>query len=112
MGINIDQIIEINKKHGGCLLNKSNLEFDIERANEEKNIWRSNAYLVRGIVSGHCFLDGCKSTAMEVITDRFAEHKIGCDKSKLVRGILKIARGEIQDINKIEKGLRKWCYKL
>jgi hypothetical protein len=112
MEINENSIIELNKKYGGSLLNKSNLEFDLDKARNEKNIYKSNAYILRGIVSGHCFIDGCKSTAIKVITDRFAKERIGCDKTKLANGVIRIAKGEIRDITKIEKGLRKWCMKL
>ena len=112
MEININEIIELNKKYGGSILNRSNLEFDLSKAREEKNIYRSNAYILRGIVSGHSFLDGCKSTAIKVITTRFAKENIGCDKNKLVNGVLRIAKGELRSISKIERGLRKWSMKL
>ena len=113
MELNEKAITELNKKYGGTLLNKSNLQFDLEQAKQERrNIYRSNAYILRGIVSGHSFSDGCKSTAIKVITDRFAKERIGCDKTKLANGVLRIAKGEITDVNKIERGLRKWCLRL
>jgi prophage maintenance system killer protein len=108
----IDYIIEINKIYGGSLLNKSNLEFDLEQANNEKNIFKSNAYLIRGIVTGHSFLDGCKSTALHITIERFEKNNIKCDEKKFARGLVNIAKNKVSDINKIEKALRKWCKKI
>lgn len=106
--INKDKIIRINKKYGGCPLNINNLDFDLDMANHENNIYKSNAYLVRGIVCGHSFLDGCKSTAMEIITRRFAKNKIHCNEKKTTLGLIKIAKTK-PSIKQIEMRLRKWC---
>jgi prophage maintenance system killer protein len=112
MEIDINKLIEINKKHGGSLLNKSNLEFDIEQANNQKNIFRSNAHLIRGIVCGHSFLDGCKSTALEITITRFEEHHMICNEKQFAKGLVNIAKNKIDNINKIEKMLRKWFKKI
>lgn len=108
ISMEIQDIIKINKKYGGNLTNKNNLDFDLDRANKEENIYKSNAYLIRGIVAGHSFSDGCKRTAIEVIVKRFAEKGISCNENKVVRGMVEIAKG-VNDINKIERRLRKWC---
>jgi prophage maintenance system killer protein len=51
----------------GTPINLSNLEFDLELANNEKNIFRKNAHLLRGIIGGHPFLNGSKRTAVTVV---------------------------------------------
>lgn len=107
--IEINDIIEKNKKYGGSLMNRSNLEFDIDKANNEKNPFRSNAHIIRGIVSGHCFFDGCKSTAIDLVINRMKQEGIKCNERKMVLGLVNIAKNQIGDVHKIEKRLRKWC---
>ena len=109
--VKIAEIIRINKKFGGALLNKDNLEFDIQMANEEKNIFKSNAYIIRGIIVSHSFLDGNKRTALEVISKRFSKEGVKCDEEKLLKGIINIAKDNISDVDKISKRIRKWCIK-
>lgn len=103
-----EKIIKINKKYGGCPLNISNLDFDLDMANHEKNIYKKNAYLIRGIVCGHSFSDGCKSTAMDITVKNFTKENIKYNKKKMVRGLVKIAESK-PTIKQIESKLRKWC---
>lgn len=110
MEITKEEIIAINKKYEGCPLNIHNLDFDFDMAKHEKNIYRSNAHLVRGIVCGHSFMDGCKSTAIEVITNRFDKHNIKCDEKKLPAFMIKTAMNKYS-IKRIENSLRKICKK-
>jgi prophage maintenance system killer protein len=109
MVINTNKIIKINRRYGGSLINRSNLDFDVRQANQTKNIYKSNAYIVRGIVVGHSFLDGNKRTAINVITNRFKNQNISCDKKALTRGIVNIAKNNVSNVNHIERRLRKWC---
>ena len=109
--INKKKIIAMNRKFGGALINKSNLDFAIDSANREKNIYRSNAKLLRGIVSGHPFLEGNKRTAIATISKRFAFEDIKCNKRAMTKGVVNIAKKNVTNINKIEKRLRKWCTK-
>lgn len=110
MELDIDKIIKLNEKFGGALINKNNLDSAIDKAKREKNIYRSNAHLVRGIIIGHPFLDGNKRTTVEIITRRFAKHNIKCNEKQLVRGLVNIAR-QNTNVNKISRRLRKWCKK-
>ncbi len=112
MKIDINKVIKKNKKFGGSLINRGNLEFAIDKANKEKNIFKSNAHLVRGIIINHPFLDGNKRTTIDLITRRFAKQNIKCDSKALPRGIVNIAKQNIWDINKISNRLRKWCKKI
>lgn len=109
--VSINKIIKLNKKFGGSLLNRSNLEFDISKANKEKNIYKSNAYIIRAMTSGHSFLNGNKRTALTIIGRRFSREKIKCDKEKLTKGLVDITAKRINSINKIERKLRQWCKK-
>lgn len=110
MEITKEEIIKINEKYDGSPLNIHNLEFDLDMANKEKNIYTSNAHIIRGIICGHSFLDGCKSTALEITIKRFYKNNIKCDEKKLSKFFLKIAINNYS-IEKIEKGLRKICKK-
>lgn len=110
--IKIQDLIRKNKEFGGCLINKSNLEYAIEKSNKEKEIYKSNAYLVRGIIVNHPFLDGNKRTTSDIIMRRFEKEGIRCDEKQLVKGIVNIAKKNIGDINKISNRLRKWCKKI
>ena len=109
--VNSKNIIEINKKHGGFVLNRSNLDFAVDMANKEKNIYRKNAYLIRGIVQGHAFFDGNKSTASEVVLKDFMKEKIKCNKRMFEKGIINLAKEKNTPIIKIERRLRRWCPK-
>lgn len=109
--INRKKLIERNKRFGGALINKSNLDFAIESADREKNIYKSNAKLLRGIVAGHPFLDGNKRTTIVTIGKRFAAEDIRCNKKAMAKGIVNIAKKRETNVNKIEKRLRKWCKK-
>ena len=109
--IHIDKIIKINKKHGGNLINKSQLDFAIDKANREEDIYKSNAYLLRAIVVDHPFLDGNKKTATEVILERFSKNKIKCNEKEFSRGIVNIAKSNETSIEKISRRLKLWCPK-
>jgi len=109
--INKKKLISRNKRFGGALINKSNLDFAIDSANQEKNIYRSNAKLLRGIVSGHPFLDGNKRTTIATLTERFKNENIKCDRKAMTKGVVNIAKNRVVNINKIEKRLRRWCKK-
>jgi prophage maintenance system killer protein len=106
--LNVKNIIRQNRKFGGSLLNKSNLEYDIEKANKEKNIYRSNAYVVRAMASGHSFLDGNKRTAAEILVRRSGKEGIKFDSKKVSKGMVDIAKKNISNINEIEKQIKKW----
>lgn len=109
--IEVEQIVAINKLFKGQVLNLSNLEFDVHLAKEAKNIYRINAHLVRGIVTGHPFSDGNKRTAAYVVLMNFREAGMKCQRRSLARGIVSIARNHVHQINIIERRLRKWCTK-
>jgi prophage maintenance system killer protein len=108
--LKVDKIIELNKKFGGSVLEKGNLDFDIDQANHEKNIYKSNAYVIRAMTQGHAFFDGNKRTALTIIARRFSKEGIKCNKEKLANGLVLFAKKKIS-INKIERNLKRWCKK-
>ena len=105
------EIIKINKELGGKLVRPSSLDFACDKIKAEKNIYRQNAYLLRAIVVDHPFDDMNKSTATIIVTRNFRKHKIKCKEKPFLKGIRNIAKNNITDLNKIERGLRKWCLK-
>lgn len=106
------EVIELNKQFGGALINESALEFTVEMANRQENIYLSNAHVTRGIILNHPFLDGNKRTAATIIVRRFADEEIVCNEEKLVRCVVSIAKNNIHSIIKIVQKLRKCCKKI
>jgi prophage maintenance system killer protein len=105
------EIIKVNKELGGTLVRKNSLSWACDKIKSEKSIYRKNAYLIRAIVVDHPFSDMNKSTATIITIRNFMKKKISCNEESLLRGVRNIAKNNIIDINKIEKGLRKWCQK-
>ncbi len=103
------EIIKINKELGGSLSRASSLDFACDM--KTKNIYKKNACLVRAITVDHPFTDFNKSTATITTLRSFNRKGIKCNEDKLIRGILNIAKTNETDLNKIERGLRKWCPK-
>jgi len=101
------EIVKINKELGGKLSRPSSLDFACDM--KTKNIYRRNACLIRAIAVDHPFTDFNKSTATITALRSFNRNKIKCNEDKLTRGVLNIAKNNITDLNKIERGLRKWC---
>ena len=100
------EIVKINEELGGSLSRPSSLDFACEFKN--KNIYKRTAYLIRAIVVDHPFTDFNKSTATILTIRSFGREGIKGDEDKLIRGILNIAKNNITDLNRIERGIRKW----
>jgi len=111
MCMEIKEIIEINRNLGGSPLKLSNLEFDLDKANEESSPYRKCAFLIRGIVVGHSFVDFNKSTATTICLNILHKESILCKEESFTKLIIKIAKESISDINKIEVMLRRCCLK-
>jgi len=105
MGITRDELIGINSSLGGNLVRSNSLDYAIDRANHTKNRFNACAFLIRAIVVDHPFSDGNKRTAVYVCQDELGDP----GDTKLTKFVLKIARGNIHNINAIEKRLRR-CY--
>jgi prophage maintenance system killer protein len=101
------EIIKINEQLGGYLSRPSSLDFACDL--ETKNVYKKNACLIRAIAVDHPFTDFNKSTATLVTLRNFKERSIKCNEDKLIKGVTKIAKKNITNLNKIEGMLRKWC---
>jgi death-on-curing family protein len=105
----LEEIIEINKRlgEGGILVNKSNLEFIIDKAKNVKGIVRKATTFLYDIIRLHPFLDGNKRTSfhtmlyfLELNGVRF---KYGHeDESKIEKLLNRIAR-RIEKREEVEK---------
>lgn len=105
--VNANQLIRTNKVFGGSLKSKNSLDYGVERANEEKNVYRKLSYIVRSMTSDHAFWDGNKRTAIVSVLSEFEDEGIKCDERKLTVLMVKLAKENTSDINKIEKELRR-----
>ena len=105
---NIKDIIRMNQEIGedGLLLNRSVLEFALDRINKEKSWLRQSAFIIRAIICDHAFHEGNKRTAYIFIAAMFEMHNYEYDGATLVRSIHAISRENIVDITRIERLLQ------
>lgn len=108
------EIVEINKKIGGGVINKSSLEFLIAKIESKyrdkdykKQIAKISAILWMDIIQKHVFLDGNKRTATEAVMLFLEKNNFMLETTTAgkVYVSLKIANNEI----KYEE-LVKWIY--
>jgi death-on-curing family protein len=102
------QIRTINEKYGGGLRSDAEIETALVLG-KGKSVHRKIAYLWRSILVGHPFTDGNKRTALIVALTILEACKIRLDEKKkenMVAEIAKIARENIEDINRIERLVR------
>ncbi|MGC9059307.1 MAG: type II toxin-antitoxin system death-on-curing family toxin [Candidatus Aenigmatarchaeota archaeon] len=112
----LEEIVEINKRlgEGGVLVNKSNLEFILEKAKIVKGVIRKATIFLYDIIKLHPFLDGNKRTAFHTMLYFLElnkkEFKYGHkDESKIEKLLNRIARGieKREDVEKwIERGIK------
>ena len=107
MKMNKDKIIRTNKIFGGNVFNESNLDYEIDIANKQKNIHRSLAHVTRAMTSGHAFSDGNKRTALVVVKSELTDRGIKVDNKKLARSLVKLADSRESRINIIERRIRR-----
>lgn len=96
-----------NRVFGGRLVNKSNLDFEVEMAKMQKNCFRRCAHFTRAMTAGHAFSDGNKRTAIVAITSEFQKAGIKADKKKLVKTMINLSKTGEGSILKIERKLRR-----
>jgi death-on-curing family protein len=102
-----EKIIATNRAYGGHEFPHNSLDYSIERANEERNFYKKLAHLVRSMTSNHSFTDGNKRTAMTIVLTEFQEEGIKCDKNRLVKTLVELAKTGEGDISIIERRLRR-----
>jgi len=105
--MNKEELIKINKEFGGHITRASSLEFALSIQKHKKyKGYKKLAYLWRAILIDHPFTDGNKRTALWAALKFAEENKKKPDTKSLVKLIIKIAKKNIHDINKIERRLR------
>jgi death-on-curing family protein len=102
-----EQIIRTNAVYGGSKRFSDNLEYSVDKANNEKNFYRKLAYIVRSLTSEHPFTDGNKRTAITIVLTEFEEEGISVNEKMLVKTIVNLAKTNEGNINKIERKLRR-----
>ena len=105
---NLKDIIRMNQDIGenGVLLNKSGLDFALDRINKEKSWLRQSALIIRAIISDHAFHDGNKRTAFIFFTIMCELHHYEYNPNILVKSIHSISKKNIVNIGKIERLLK------
>jgi len=96
------KVININRKLGGVLLNKSSLEFAEEIEKSTRSTYRKSAIWIRAIVIDHPFSDFNKRTAL-IVFSSFVEVK---DQIRVASALIRIAKRGIADLDKIEEVIR------
>lgn len=107
----ISRLIDINRRFGGSLINRGNLEYSTSRMKQTQSIYSRNAHLLRDIISGHPFSNGNKRTATEYVVSDFSRYGYDCDREKFVRGMVRVAKTGVTDVRVIERKLRRWFTK-
>jgi prophage maintenance system killer protein len=104
---NLKDIIRMNQEIGeeGMVVNKSALEYALDRIHREKSWIRQSAMLIRSIVCDHAFHEGNKRTAFILFTSMSELNKWDYDPARLAKTIHDISRKNIVDIGKIERML-------
>jgi len=104
-GLKLEDIAKINKRLGGTLRDAASLDFALH-AGEGKRDIRRLALIWRAILTDHPFDDGNKRTA-ELVTRKYARSKgLRVDTPRLVREILDVSRGNITNLDKIERRIK------
>jgi len=104
-GLNVEDVVRMNKAIGGTLLNKNSLEFAIA-SGKEKSDRRKLALLWRAILIDHPFSDANKRT-VEIMTRHYARLKnYKIDTERLVKEIVTAADENISDLKNIERRIK------
>lgn len=102
--LNKKDIISLNQQFAtGKIANGSSLDFALEQSKRSPNWFKNMCLLARNILLDHIFEDGNKRTATAVIMTYLdlKEYHYHSDKIGLI--ILKITKGNITNINTIER---------
>jgi len=107
MKIDKEDLLRINAGFGGSLRNDASIDFAIEKQRDARlGDYKKLAYLWRAILVDHPFSDGNKRTAVFLAFNFAEECNKQANRDLLVHHALSIAKGNIADINIIERRLR------
>ena len=102
MKITANDLIEINKEFGGHLRSDSSIRFAESNCKNIKSKYKNAAIWIRAIIIDHPFTDANKRTALFVLIKLI---KIK-DEDKITRAIIRIAKENISDLDKIVEVLQ------
>ena len=95
-------IIALNQQFSnGKMLNSSNLDFVLNQTRRSPHWYKTMCLLTRSIALDHIFEDGNKRTAMAVIIAYLDWQNYNYNPDSISKVVLKIAKSNIKDINKI-----------
>jgi death-on-curing family protein len=103
-----EQIRSINKRYGGDLRSDAEIETSLTMG-KGRSLYRKIAYLWRAILVGHPFTDGNKRTALMVAVIMLEKSSIELEdrlKENMTSEIIRIAKDNITDIQRIERLVR------
>ena len=108
ISLNKKDLIGINQQIGsnGKLHNEDSIDFAFSIVKRGRSWLYELSYIVRSLLVDHCFEDGNKRTAIVVIMTYFENNDLDYDKDKLINKVLKIAKKNISDINKIMRMIK------
>ena len=102
-----EDIINLNKKIGGNLTRNGSLEFAISmQKNKRIGEYKKLAHLWRAILVDHPFSDGNKRSAVLIAIEFANQNNKKYDEEKLVKIAIKVSKGNIIDVSKIERKLK------
>jgi len=101
------RLINANIVFGGRVINKSNLDFEVDAAFRKKKAFQKAAQLTRAMTAGHSFSDGNKRTAIVATTLLMHDAGFKADKKKLVKAIIRLSRSGEGNLKKIERSLKR-----
>lgn len=101
------RLINANICFGGRLVNKSNLDFEVDAASRKKKAFQKAAQLTRAMTAGHSFSDGNKRTAIVAATSLMHDAGFKADKRKLVKTMIRLSRTGEGNLKKIERSLKR-----
>ncbi len=102
MWLNKKDIIRINQEFAdGALQNESSLDYAVGNLKHKKSWLYDLSQVLRALLVDHSFRDGNKRTALALVLLYFEERNTGYDEERLLLAIEKIAKKNINDLNKI-----------
>ncbi len=102
------QIEEINRRYGGTIRNDAEIETSLLMG-KGKTVFRKVALLWRAVIVGHPFTDGNKRTAAGIALVLIDGSGFEIDKEmeeRLGNALLKVAKENLTDLNRIERLVR------
>jgi hypothetical protein len=107
-GITADEISAINRRFGGTTTLTGDVDTALFNAAHREGFWNKCATIVRDIAGGHKFDDANKRTAQAVVEELMRRNGVttGIGPDQMRKVIMRVARGELQEVEDIAAALR------